>query len=277
MEFFRGKQGESRLEVVTDLRAKEACGADACAVIALFALFKYGAQEVEVGLHGQRVSARGRGWQAPSREWALGLKNGEACFKKIPMKMGRRLWIGVLMGLVLLPLASLAQVKQFDAERRNQAFQPGSGSAFRGQKQINGRFRTLDQKQLDYPTLEYGKNRFQDERFRSSDERSRFSLDELYGVKMYDPGKKEYKYDMSRLSGKQARLENLDAFREIVMADKYRNTGSIEYDTIDNEYLRQLVDQLSMEDINRFQFRRNRSREPGFTKQKAGGDGTVME
>ena len=75
-----------------------------------------------------------------------------------------------------------------------------------------------------------------------------------------------------RFDGKDANIENLDVIKELVMAPQYQDARRYQYPVKSVTKIRESLDELSMQDINRFEFRSSRSSEPGLPSQKAGGN-----
>jgi len=71
-------------------------------------------------------------------------------------------------------------------------------------------------------------------------------------------------------NGKEAWLKNIDVMREVVKASKFENAVLYNYPTNTYDKIQKHVDTMSMSDINRYNFRRNHSTEPGLKKQTIG-------
>jgi len=71
-------------------------------------------------------------------------------------------------------------------------------------------------------------------------------------------------------NGKEAWVGNTSVMREVVKASKFENALLFEYPDKTYDKIKQHVDGVSMSDINRFNFRRNHSTEPGLLRQSVG-------
>jgi len=98
---------------------------------------------------------------------------------------------------------------------------------------------------------------------------SNFSTDNRYDTKVLDNYKKlPQKWYVD--NGKQAWFENSDMMLEVVKAAKFENAVLYEYPDKTYDRIRSHVDNMSMSDLNRFNFRRNDSTDPGLKRQSVG-------
>ena len=95
-----------------------------------------------------------------------------------------------------------------------------------------------------------------------------FSTDNRYESKIIEHKTMPHKWYVD--NGKEAWVENADVMRELVKASKFENAIIMNYPVDTFGRIRDHVDKISMSDINRYNFRRNHSTEPGLAKQPVG-------
>lgn len=189
--------------------------------------------------------------------------------------LSRRILVVCLMPFCLLGSLVHAQIKPLDATRQNQILQPGQTTQAPGTQQvITKRYTTTPagaKQQFPYALRKEPMTGHIAEGWRNADQVSRFGFGNLYKTKtlsynQYDTGR--YQGD-----GRQARIDNMDTMREILMATKYNGK---EFDTMRKfPNFQEMVNNLSMREINRFAFRKNHSTESGIPVQKAGSGESV--
>ncbi len=74
---------------------------------------------------------------------------------------------------------------------------------------------------------------------------------------------------LANLDGKEAQLDNFGRMKEKNLVEKFRGEPILVLD-LQAEAMTEAVNDLSLQDINRYQFRRNRSSESGLPVQPAG-------
>ncbi len=125
-------------------------------------------------------------------------------------------------------------------------------------------------KKVEFPKKDFVKNekftRGEKEPFKGVNEQ--YPLGNLYQNRTLSFETK--KYDMHRYSGEKSQLDNLETVRETMMAVKYSEARHYDTPMSKLNEIYGITEQISMRDINRFQFRRNRSDTPGLNIQKAG-------
>lgn len=148
-------------------------------------------------------------------------------------------------------------------------FQPGKDKQVFVGPSMNSQFpQQPAPKQLTFPQKSFNTTDHLQKRGPFSGANEQFALGNLYKTRTLSFDTK--KFDMHRYNNRMSPLENLDTVRETVMAIKYSNAPHYQYPTATLQEIHGIVDQISMRDINRFQFRSNRSAEPGLEVQRAG-------
>ena len=97
---------------------------------------------------------------------------------------------------------------------------------------------------------------------------SSFSTDNRYESKIIEHKTMPHKWYVD--NGKEAWVGNANVMRELVKASKFENAMIMNYPVNTFGRIRDHVDKMSMSDINRYNFRRNHSTEPGFPTQTVG-------
>lgn len=153
-----------------------------------------------------------------------------------------------------------------DMTKHYPAFQPGADKQM-PMNVIRDRSAVKEYKTLPMNTVTYDMSGLGDKRAKGfSGMQEQFSLGNLYETKTLTFDHIERK--MYHADGKEARIPNFDTVREVVMAAKFQKAKDDPLSKYGS--MQELVDDLSMQDINRFQFRRNFSTEPGLDTQRVG-------
>lgn len=164
----------------------------------------------------------------------------------------------------VLPLVAHAQIKDNDLSRMNQNLR---GQDFAIEKTEMQRNQSISMNPLNMQRWENTGGMFErtvaplEMRPSWEDQSARMSYD-IVNFPM-----KEFEH--LNMLEKRANMPNLDQMREIVMVSRYNKANVYELPELLTNYT-DMVDEISMQELNRFQFRRNHSTDPGIPVQRAG-------
>jgi alkylated DNA repair dioxygenase AlkB len=179
----------------------------------------------------------------------------------------------VLFPIFITVLNLSAQVKKNDFTEGSKEFQAQEN--IKERKMIDDKLHEKDVKERkiyknDNKTTQPTPGLFQD---KSSDRK----MNKAFGTNqfMYENKKVEFpkkQYDMFSGNKKMSTMPNIATLKEIVLYSKYKDASKygVPHKEISEEMVQEMVDKISMKDINRYQFRHNRSNDPGLPVQQAG-------
>lgn len=153
-----------------------------------------------------------------------------------------------------------AQVKDRDFTQQNEAW----GQRVYGSQQLDMR-RYMDERMSTPNVMNLWTPKFS----AVGEKMAPFGSDHLITPGRVEYGRLNYSVREMVMAQQHARMSSmpgLDGLREIVIASRFENPNVWAFPD-DVRRLQDMVDQLSMQDINRFQFRRNHSDAPGLIVQ----------
>ncbi len=266
VNFFRGEEGEGLAEVETDLTPEDGIGADTGPVLPKLARLKDFPQQIKIGgFHGRGLSAGLR--EIKQRPVCLASRAKFPRFKGM-VGRGHRIFFrglpGIFLGMILAGTLATAQPKPVDLEKRatRQAEKRFEAETVTFEKDPRFVDRTVELRHWKDRGVEWKVRRSRIEVEEARPKRVRTFPVEEKSVRSPEPAGPEWRGTPD--------MKDLEKTRKPELAPLVRNARVIDGYLGKTDY-HAMVNQLSMGDINRYQFQKKHSREPGLRETRAGG------